>query len=204
VVLNFKFSDLEVLEAVEPYPFPIATITVGYAPPASSRGGTKFEALAGSLRKLMPDNPDINLLKGKKQEWKMENRSLRRGLTDEEGNPLMDGNNKQLWGEVPTLCWTVIAIEGLGSAKEADANFNEFLVNLADGKTEPKFYEEALQNSEVTSRPHIVDAIVKRTLLPNLKEMKLIERDAEGILHKVVAGTTPPADETAAPTEATS
>ncbi len=190
VVLNFQFLDVEVLESVEPYPFPIATITVGYAPPKLSRGSTAFEVLAGSLRKLMPDNPDINLLKGKRQEWKMEERRLRRGLTDEEGQPIMDGNNKQIWGDVPVLCWAVVAIDGLGSVAEKDADFNVFLVKLADGKTEPKFYEDALTNAEVTARPNIVEAIVGRKLLSTLTEMGLITRDAEGILHKVTADNT--------------
>ncbi len=187
VVLNFNFSDVEVIESVEPFHFPIALITIGYAPPSTSRGGTKFEALAGSLRKLMPDNLDIELLKGKRQEWKMEERKLRRGLTDEEGNPIMDGNNKQLWGDVPTLCWTVVTVEGLGSVEEADAEFNKFLVDLADGKTEPQFYEKALIDDKVRTRSNIVDAIVNRKLLDTLKAMNLLTRDAEGILHKVAS-----------------
>ena len=187
VVLVFNFTDVEVIHSVEPFPFPIASITVGYAPPKMSRGGTAFEALASSLRKLMPDNMDINLLKGKRQEWKMEERKLRRGLTDEEGLPIMDGNDKQLWGDVPTLCWTVVAVEGLGSTEEADNDFYAFLVDLADGKTEPKFYEAAFTNSRVTARENIVKAITDRTLLALLMEMKLIDRDAEGILHKVTA-----------------
>ncbi len=187
VVLKFNFSDMEVLESVETFPFPIALITVGYAPPATSRGGTKFEALAGSLRKLMPEKLDIELLKGKRQEWKMEEKSLRGPLTDEEGNPLLDGTGKQLWGNVPTLCWTVVAVEGLGSVKEADDNFNAYLVDLADGKTEQQFYEKALTDSKVTARPNIVEAIVGRKLLDTLKEMGLIERDAEGVLHALAA-----------------
>ena len=193
VVLNFNFSDLEVIDAVEIYPFPIALITVGYAPPSTSRGSTAFEALAGSLRKLMPDNLDINLLRGKRQEWKMVERSLRRGLTDEEGHPIMDGNNKQVWGDVPVLCWTVVAVEGLGSVAEKDADFNIFLVKLADGKTEPKFYEEALTNADVNARPNIVQAIVDRKLLSTLTEMGLITRDAEGILHSTDPAVAPEA-----------
>lgn len=184
VVLNFNFSDVEVLESVEPYAFPIAVITVGYAPPKVSRGGTAFEALAGSLRKLMPENPDINNLKGKRQEWKMEERMLRRGLIDEEGQPRVDGNNNQIWGDVAVLCWTVVSIDGVGSTEEKDAEFNAFLVELADGKTEPQFYEVALMDQRVNARPNITDALVNRKLLVTLIEMKLLHRDAEGILHK--------------------
>lgn len=195
-VALFDFTDLEVLESTEPFPFPIAQIGISYKPPAKSRGGTKWEAFAGSLRKLMPKNPDPEELKGKAQEWEQLERPLRSALTDEEGMPVLDGNNKQLWGEVPTLCWTVISVEGLGSTKEADEDFNAYLVDLADGKTEPKFYEDALTDSKVTARPNIVEAITGRKLLDTLKEMKLIDRDAEGILHKVAVKT--PATESGA------
>ncbi|KKL73056.1 hypothetical protein LCGC14_2078760 [marine sediment metagenome] len=186
-VALFNFKDVEVLESTEPYPFPIAVIGISYKPPKSSRGGTKWEALSASLRKLMPENPDPDELKGKRQEWAQVEFALRSALTDEEGHPVMDGNQKQLWGDVPTLCWTIVSVEGLGSVAEKDEDFNAFLVNLADGKTEPKFYEEALTNSQVTARPNIVEAITSRKLLTTLTEMGLITRDAEGILHKASA-----------------
>lgn len=143
----------------------------------------------------MPQNPDPDLLVGKVQEWAQTEYSLRSQLTDEEGNPLMDGNNKQLWGNVPTLCWTIISVEGLGSVAEKDEDFNAFLVDLADGKTEPKFYEAALTDSKVTARPNIVEAITSRKLLSTLTEMGLLTRDAEGILHKVT-GDVPVAEAT--------
>jgi len=41
----------------------------------------------------------------------------------------------------------------------------------------------------VTARENIVKAITDRTLLALPMEMKLIDRDAEGILHKVTAET---------------
>ena len=199
-VALFNFKDLEVLESEEPFPFPIAIIGISYKPPKMSRGGTKWDALAGSLRKLMPQNPDPDLLVGKMQEWVQVEHPLRGALTDEEGHPIMDGSTppKQLWGDVPTLCWTIASVDGLGSVKEADEDFNKFLVDLADGKTEPKFYEVALTDSRVTSRSNIVEAITNRKLLDSLTEMGLITRDAEGILHKVT-GDVPVAE---APTEA--
>ncbi|KKL19490.1 hypothetical protein LCGC14_2464960, partial [marine sediment metagenome] len=89
------------------------------------------------------------------------------------------------WGDLDVPCWKVVSVEGLGSAEEKDADFNAYLVDLADGKTEPKFYEAALQDSKVTNQPNIVEAITGRKLLDTLTEMKLLERDAEGILHKV-------------------
>ncbi len=187
MVISFNFKEVEVIDSEEPYPFPIVVLKISYKPPKDSRGGTKWDAFSGSLRKLSPTNPDLDLLVGKKQEWARLPFLIRSPLTDEDGSPQLDGNGKQLWGDLDVLCWKVVSVEGLGSAAEKDADFNKFLVNLADGKTEPKFHEEALQNSEVTKRSNIVDAIVKRTLLPNLTEMGLIERDAEGILHALAA-----------------
>ena len=201
-VAIFNFKDLEVLDSTEPFPFPIAIIGVGYKPPKQSRGGTKWDALAGSLRKLMPQGPDPDLLVGKMQEWVQVEHSLRGALQDDEGHPLMDGSTppKQLWGEVPTLCWTIASVEGLGSVQEADDDFNAYLVALADGKTEPKFYEVALTDSKVMSRPNIVEAIIGRKLLDTLKEMGLLTRDAEGFLHKCepeVTGEVPAAEPSA-------
>ena len=184
--VNFNFKELEVLDAVEPYPFPIAVIRIGYKPPKASRGGTKWDVLAGSLRKLAPKNPDPDLLVGKKQQWKMVESPLRGIIKDEAGQEMVNANGDKVWGEVPTLCWAIVSVDGLGSVEQKDKDFNVFLVDLADGKTEPQFYSAALTNSEVTARPNIVEAITDRKLLATLIEMGKLERDAEGILHKVL------------------
>jgi len=197
--IHFNFKELEVLDTVEPFPFPIAVINIGYKPPKASRSGTKWDALSGSLRKLSPANPDIDLLVGKKQQWKMIEIPLRGIMRDEGGQEVVDANGKQVWGEVPTLCWAIVSVDGLGSVEQKDKDFNTFLVDLADGKTEPQFYSAALTNSEVTARPNIVEAITDRKLLATLIEMGKLERDVEGILHKVLKA--PIAE---APTEAPS
>jgi hypothetical protein len=187
MIINFNFTDVEVLDSTEPYPFPIAIIKVGYKPPKDSRGGTKWDAFASSLRKLSPENPDLDVLVGNRQEWAVSPFKIRSPLTDEEGNPQLDGNGRPVWGDVDQPCWKVVSVDGLGSVEEKDADFNAFLVDLADGKTEPKFYEVALTDSKVTARPNIVEAITNRKLLDTLTEMNLLTRDAEGILHKVTA-----------------
>ncbi|KKK75228.1 hypothetical protein LCGC14_2875820, partial [marine sediment metagenome] len=184
MVILFNFAEVEVIDSEEPYPFPIAIIRIGYKPPKDSRGGTKWDAFAGSLRKLSPENPDLDVLVGHKQEWARLPFKIRSPLTDEEGQPQLDGNSRPIWGDLDVLCWKVVACEGLGSAEEKDADFNAYLVGLADGKTEPKFYEAALTDSKVMARPNIVEAITGRKLLSTLTEMNLLTQDAEGILHK--------------------
>ena len=184
IIGQFNFVDLEVLDSVEIYPYPIAVIEIGYVPPKTSRGGTKWEAFAASLRKLMPQGPDVDALVGKKQEWLMVERQLRRALNNDDGSPMMDGNGRAIWGDTPVLCWTVNSVEGIGSAEQKDEDFNKFLVDLANGKNEPQFYEAALGEKDVRDRPNIVKALTDRLLLTTLMEMNLLTRDAEGILHK--------------------
>ncbi len=191
LVIHFNFTDLEVLDAVEIYPYPIAVIEIGYADPSTSRGDTKWEAFASSLRKLMGPQADVDALVGKKQEWLMVERQLRRALNNEDGSPMVDGNGRAIWGLTPVGCWTVFSVEGLGTAEQKDEDFYAKLVDMADGKTEPQFYEAAFLNEDVRSRKNIVKAITDRTLLSTLTEMKKVARDAEGILHKVTGEAQP-------------
>ncbi len=184
---DFNFKGIEILETTEPYTFPIVVVNINYNPP-SDKGkpgqGNRWEVMAASLRKLSPENPDLDLLVGHMQEWAQLPATLRLPLNDEEGNPQVDGNGAPVWGDVGVDCWQIVSVDGMGSVEEADADFNTFLVDLADGKTEPQFYSAALQNERVNARPNIAQALVDRKLLKTLMEMNLLSQDAEGILHK--------------------
>ena len=62
---SFNFIDLEVLESNEPYPFPIATIKIGY----TERADTRWAVLTKSLRDLIPEPGDrLAMITGKSQE----------------------------------------------------------------------------------------------------------------------------------------
>ena len=186
IAVDFQFSDVEVLESSEPYPFPIAQISILYVNPQTSGGQSEWASWCKAFRKIAggPD-PDREVLVGHKQEWALLPATLRRPLTDEEGNPLLDGNGKRVWGDVEDKAWQIVSVDGLGSVEQADADFDSFIVDLADGKTEPAFYEAALTNSKVTARPNIVTAITERKLLAVLIESGRLTRDTEGVLHKV-------------------
>lgn len=186
VVISFNFTDVEVILSDEPHPFPIAIIKIGYKPPKDSRGGTKWDAFAGSVRKLSPDKPDIDLLVGKRQRWAQLPFKIRSPLSNEDGSPQLDGNGKTVWGEVEVLAWKVEEVEGMGSVVEKGVELNDLLIDLADGKTEAKFHEAALTNAKVTADADMVQQLVDRKWLPVVMEMGRLTRDAEGILHKAV------------------
>ena len=183
-IITFNFKDLEVLKSTEPYPYPIAVLNIGYAPPTVSRGNTRWDALAGSIRKLTPD-PDLDLLVGKRQTWAMQPATLRQALTEEDGTPKLDGRLRPLWGDVKQDCWQITEVEGLGSAEESDQEFMDFLVGEADGKLEKDWYEALLGDRRVTQgRGDTVTLITERKLLDTLLVTGKLTRDSDGVLHK--------------------
>ena len=184
-VITFNFKDLDVILSTEPYPFPIAVLSIGYAPPTQSRGNTRWEAIAGSIRKLTPD-PDLDVLVGNRQTWKMLPATLRMPVLEEDGTPKLDGRLRPLWADADVDCWHIVEVEGLGSAAESDEEFMDFLVDQADGRTEKDWYEALLGDRRVTQRNDIVTAITDRKLLDTMKAAGKLTVDEEtGVLHKV-------------------
>jgi len=174
-VVVFDFTDVEVIEATEPYPFPIAQIQVGYNPPSSSRGNTKWEALASSVRKLIGGEPDLDEhLVGKMQEWQQLLAPQTR-RNDESGE----------WEVVQELAWQVVSLEGT----EAPEDLTDHILTIAEGKNESQFHEALLQDAKIRARPDLVSAITERKLLTALLDSKKLERDAEGILHTTASAT---------------
>lgn len=200
--IEFDFTEVEVIESVEPYLFPIATITIKYSKP-SDRGrpgqGNKWEVFSASQRKLLGIEASIEVLEGKMQEWAMLDGVLRLPLRDDDDNPLMEenpdgtpvlddnGQQRQVWGDVKEPCWQVVAVEGIGSVEEVDTEFMAHLCGLADGKDERGFYEAAFSDPKVTAKPDVVQSITDRKLLQTLLDANRLSRDEAGVLHKAVA-----------------
>lgn len=170
-VIQFKFVDLEVIEATSPFLFPICEVVVSY----STSTETRWDALAKSYKKLDPDAHDLKGLVGKMQEWAM--LPAKRRNRDDEG----------VWGDVTEDMWQIAAVEGLGSVADAEKDFDEHLAGLADDKDEKGFYDAALSDEKVRRNPKVVTAITERKLLDTLLAANRLTRDAEGVLHKVEA-----------------
>ena len=199
-IIEFNFTDVEVIESTEPYLFPITSFGIGYSAP-SDRGrpgqGNRWEVLSASLRKLLgPENAELEVLKGKMQEWRQLPGVIRQALRDEDNNPVMmenadgdpvignDGQPRQEWGDVTLPCWQIVALEGVGSVAEVDTEFMGLLCGLADGKDERGFYEAAFGDPKVTAKPDIVQAITDRKLLQTLLDAGRLTRGTDGVLHK--------------------
>ncbi len=173
--IEFDFTDLNVIDAIEVYAFQTTKISVRYADPSRSRGATAWAALSSSVRGLLGVGTPISGLVGKKQTWKFMPCVLRQ--RSDEG----------VWSDQPGEAWRVIKVEGVGTGTrtEAEGDTQTMLVELADGKTDKQFNEAALAHTRVRADSAITSAVVEREVLPDLEKQGLISKDDEGVWHKV-------------------
>ena len=134
----FDFVDVTVIETREPYPFPTIPLEVGY----SDRGETRWMELMGTFKAAVPAEAraefadPLDVLVGKRQTWEWGAAKLRRPLTDEDRNPVLDEKGKQKWGVIEAGNWCIVAVEGFGGGSSNRVSFTELLVEFARGKSD--------------------------------------------------------------------
>lgn len=163
-VVMFDFVDLNVLRTEEPWPFPIATIQIGYSKTTETRWGR----FAQSVRRLLPESVDLKPLLEQKQTWEMLPISIRQR-----------NDETKAYDDVKVEAWQVVGIQGV-----TVEDLTDYLLDLADGKTENDFYQVALTDAKVMGNPGLVEEITNRRILPSYMALGLLTRDAEGVLHK--------------------
>lgn len=181
MVIVFNFTDVEVIDSVEPYPFPIATINISY----STTTNTRWDAFASSIKKVLGLTPTLDDIVDKVQEWAYMSCKLRM---------LVDGE----WKEVDQEAWQLVSVEGAeGEGSTNGDKITEHILDLIDGKTEQDFYQVFYQDEEVRKHPDLITAATERQLLKSLEDAGRISRDTEGIWHRKnadqTATETPPA-----------
>ena len=180
MVINFDFTDLTVIESVEAYQFPIATISVSY----STSQQTKWDALAGSIKKILGLGATLDDLVGKVQTWAFLPATLR--VRGDDG----------VWVNAEQECWQVSEIAGgIAGGGVVDDGVDDHILDLIDGKDEQSFYQVFYQDELVRNHPDLITAATDRTLISTLVDAGRITRDAEGIYHR--AGGAAPAAPTA-------
>lgn len=206
VSLNYK--EIEVIEAVEPYHFPIATIVMSLSNRKKSRwgvfaDGTPADRTLGfnnivdqqyTPEQLDPSNTET-YVKPKDRTDLNDCLGKRFGMVladGEEGRPsmpeLFDGREGK---DKPTPAWTVYSIEGVGAAVSGGKSLNEVAEDLLDGKTLQEFNKEALANQSIRSNTDLLQSISLPVTAPASFSNILVKtgrftKDAEGRFHKVV------------------
>ena len=194
--VSYNFSDVEVFESTEPYPFPVAQVSLMH----STRAKSGMGALGASMDKILNVGLDENtpqqqaknqdFLIGKVQEWRITGGHL---MPDRDGA----GN----WTEVPREAWEVVYVEGIGGtphsgvAQPATAQPTpqpttgetpiQRAINLLDGKTQQQWNNMVFQDLAVKGDTGLINNIITGQFLPPLEEAGIVTKDADGVYHKV-------------------
>ncbi|MCK4414929.1 MAG: hypothetical protein KAY32_15450 [Candidatus Eisenbacteria sp.] len=207
VKLNCK--DIDVKEAVEPYHFPIYTITISESNKKKSRWGVLSEGTPEDRsigfnnvadQKLTPEQHDPSNANYVKPADRLEikhciGKRLGFVMTDgEDGRPkatdLYDG---RIDADRPTPAWTVYEIEGVGVAGGQGTSAMEVAMSKLDGKTLADFNTAALADPVIRNDTALLAAIGMPPTAPNsfantmVSTGKFTKDEASGVFSKVVA-----------------
>jgi len=190
----YNFSEVEVFESSEPYPFPVAQISIMH----SNRVKSAMGVLGASMDKILNASLDENApqeqaknqdaLIGKVQEWKVT-----------PGHLMWDGN---AGAEVPRECWEVVYVEGVGGtphsgvaatpatagqpapATPAGVTPVQQAINLLDDKTQQQWNDVVFRDPLVKSDAELIQSIIQGTFLPPLEAAGTVTKDENGVYHK--------------------
>ena len=187
--IAYNFSDIEVFESTEPYPFPITQITVMH----NNKDKSAMGVLGASMDKIINAGVDANTpqqqalnqdtLIGKVQEWKVT-----------PGHMMPDKDEAGKWTETPREAWEVVWVEGMGGTpysgiaaptQIATETPTQRAIKLLEGKTQQQWNNIVFQDAMVKGDSGLVNSIIIGQFLPPLEESGVVSKDANGVYHKV-------------------
>ena len=204
VTVNVR--DIEVLEATEPYHFPVFQIQLTESNRKKSRWGVlseSFNAVVDS--QYTPEQLDSGNPAFVKTNDRMDFKDImgknRVGfvLADgEDGRPespmLFDGRSVDAehpkGQDRPTLTWMIFEVEGVGVAGGQGVNASDLAKAMLDGKTLAQFNKEALANPVVRNDTALLTSISLPATAPGSFANSLVlagefTKDKQGVYHKV-------------------
>jgi len=201
--LNFK--DIEVIEAIEPYNFPIYIIQLTESNRKKSRYGVFGVSLADVLdlqyNEDQKDPSSPNYVHPSKRMDLKDCIGKRIGVVladGEDGRPSMhdlyDGRAKDeehpKGQDVPTAAWEVYMVEGVGVKGGGGASPLDKAMELLDGKTIAEFNQAALANDLIRSDVSLLQSIGMPASAPNSFANTMIAtgrftKDDQEAFHKV-------------------
>ena len=166
--VSLNFTQVQVLESTEPYPFPIATIPINL----SNRKNSSWGVFGESLIQCLPEGVDIDFCVGKKVGMEME--VGHKFGTNQDGDEML-GN-----------CWKAFEVAGVvKGAKQTTAK--DKAVELLNGKTMQEHTTLALADPQIRLDTDLQKAIVSKDFYNSLVQAGMFVKDEQGIYHKVVA-----------------
>ena len=199
--IAYNLSDIEVFESTEPYPFPIAQITVMH----SNRDKSAMGVLGVSMDKIINAGLNANTpqqqarnqdaLIGKVQEWKVT-----------QGHLMPDKDEAGKWTETPREAWEVVWVEGMGGTPHSGVAAlaqvvgtptkitpttptgetpMQRAISLLDGKTQQQWNNVIFQDAMIKGDSGLVNSIITGQFLAPLEESGVVSKDANGVYHKI-------------------
>ncbi len=205
VSLNFK--ELEVIESIEPYHFPIYTVNLTESNRKKSKYGVFGVSLAAVLdMQYSEEQKDPTSPEYVKPQDRMDLKDCigkRMGLVmadGEDGRPatheLFDGRAKDethpRGQDVPTSTWEVYMVEGIGTAEESAFTPIGKAMSLLDGTTLTGFSQAAMADDLIRTDVELLQAIgmpvsAKTSFVNTMIASKKFTKDAKtGIYTRVV------------------
>lgn len=206
ITVNVK--DIEVLEATEPYHFPVFMFQINESNRKKSRWGVlseSFNTVVDSQytpEQLDPSNPAF-IKAADRMDWEDIKDKNRVGfvLADgEDGRPempeLFDGRATDAehpkGQDMPTPAWTVYEVEGVGVAGTQGISAVDMAKALLDNKTLAVFNKEAIANAAIKADVGLLQSIglpvsAAGNFANALVSAGEFTKDAQGVYHRVGA-----------------
>ena len=208
ITVNVK--DIDILEATEPYHFPIFVFQMNESNRKKSRYGVfseSFNAVVDSQytpEQLDPSNPEF-IKAADRMDFEDVIGKNRIGfvLADgEDGRPempgLFDGRATDAehpkGQDMPTPAWTIYEVEGVGIAGTQGISAVDMAKALLDGKTLTAFNKEAIVNPAIRADVGLIQSIglpvsAAGNFANALVTAGEFTKDAQGVYHRVEAAT---------------
>ena len=182
--INLNYVDVEVLDSVEVYPFPIATVALKLSNQVMSAWGIFAQSLAGCI----PDDEDLKDQVGKKigMEYTPDHDY---GFKDASWVPNVDGEGNALNEEerpnVIRSAWEVFEVEG-SVAGAAAMSPEDKLKEILNGKNRADFNKAAMTDPLIKTQGQafIKEHIISKAFVTKVIESGEFTEDENGVFHK--------------------
>ena len=169
---NLNYVEIENIESIEPYPYPILQVPIKLSQKKKSAWGF----FAKSLDDIIPASEDLKDQVGKRLVMKSREHNYKRTEEDDD----MIG-----------VVWEVQEI--IGSAK-VKGNAIEQALKLLNNKNAAEFGRVVFTDPIVKSDPKVLQTIINKTFITAMESGGKVTKDKEGVYH-LVEGAEAPATE---------
>jgi hypothetical protein len=164
VVLNYK--DVEVIKAIEPYNFPIATLAIKL----SNRKKSGWGIFGDSLALLLPPDQDIKDCVGKVMRLRMMEEGFEYGQDRNTGEKMIG------------YPWQVKELEGTStSVGGAIQSTKDIAKSLLIGKTRAEFNKAAYSHPEIRKDVPLQRSITDKSFINALVQLGEVVEDENGV-----------------------